>query len=88
MHVSIKIASMYLSALTATKFYFQMKKVDFKNNELDDEKADILSSCLHNVNELDLQNCKFSTKALKTISSAISKLPNSVKSLFFHYLIC
>ena len=83
MHVSIKLSIIYIAALTATKLYFQMKKVDFSGKELNDEQADILSSCLHNVNELDLQNCKCSTKVLKTISSAISKLPNSVKSCFF-----
>ena len=84
MHVSIKLSIIYIAALTATKFFFQMKKVDFSGNKLDEERAVILSSCLHNVNELDLQNCEYSTKTLKTISSAISKLPNSVKSLFFH----
>ena len=65
-----------------------MKKVDFRGNKLDDEKADILSSCLHNVNELDFRNCEYSKKALNTISSAISKVYNSVKSCFFRNPIC
>jgi len=43
----------------------------------------ILSTCLHNIEELDVQFCEITTRGFENFSAAISKSPNPVYYLFF-----
>ena len=59
-----------------------MKKFDFGSVKLDDEKASILSSCIHNIDELHIGTCQFSINGIKSISTAIQLRPKPVKFIW------
>ena len=40
---------------------------------MDDEKASILSNCLDNIEELDLEECKISTRGMQSLCKAIDR---------------
>ena len=48
-----------------------MSKLDLGWNRVDDDAADCLSSCIHNLEELDLSDCQLTTRGIKQLSNAI-----------------
>jgi len=54
-----------------------MKKIDFNVSELDDEKAEMLSTCLHNVKMLKLR--KLTLEGTRRMSNAINQASKPVK---------
>jgi len=48
-----------------------MKEVDISWNELDDDMTEILSTCLHNVEELCVRKCQLTPTGIETIFNAI-----------------
>ena len=48
-----------------------MKKVDLSGTNLDDEKVAILSTCIHNVEVLNVSKCELTTNGLQCIAKAI-----------------
>ena len=55
-----------------------MKKLDLSGNNLGDDGASHISTCLSKIEELDIGECKISASGIKSISDAISKLPEPV----------
>ena len=50
-----------------------MKKLNLSGNELDDETADVLSTCLFNIEVLNIGNCLMTKRGLEKICEAIRK---------------
>ena len=50
-----------------------MKEVDLSGTNLDDEKAAILSTCLHNVEVLNVSKCELTTNGIQCIAKAIKQ---------------
>ncbi|CAK8688547.1 unnamed protein product [Clavelina lepadiformis] len=62
-----------------------MKKLDLHDNDLGDDGASHISTCLSKIEELDISWCKISASGIKSISDAISKLPEPMKKLDLHH---
>ncbi|CAK8688529.1 unnamed protein product [Clavelina lepadiformis] len=58
-----------------------MKKLNLYDNNLGDRGASHISTCLSKIEELDIGKCKISASGIKSISDAISKLPEPMKKL-------
>ncbi|CAK8688615.1 unnamed protein product [Clavelina lepadiformis] len=58
-----------------------MKKLNLWDNNLGDDGASHISTCLSKIEELDIGHCKISASEIKSISDAISKLPEPMKNL-------
>ena len=56
-----------------------MQKVDLSSNKLDDEKAEILSTAVHNIDELIVPRGRFTTIVIKSIYNEIKRKPNPVR---------
>ena len=50
-----------------------MKEVNLSGTNLDDEKAAILSTCLHNVEVLNVSECELTTNGIHCIAKAIEQ---------------
>ena len=50
-----------------------MKEVDLSGTNLDDEKAAILSTCLHNVEVLNVSKCELTANGIQYIAKAIEQ---------------
>ena len=61
-----------------------MKEVDLSGHDLNDEKVTILSSCIHNVEGLNISLCKFSAVGLEKILDAIDK--KTIPVIYFSFL--
>jgi len=48
-----------------------LKKLDISFNKLTDENAELISSCVHNIEELDISGCQLTTCGLEKICSGI-----------------
>ncbi|CAK8688535.1 unnamed protein product [Clavelina lepadiformis] len=59
----------------------KMKKLVLYDNDLGDDGASHISTCLSKIEELDIGRCKISAYGIKSISDAISKLPEPEHSL-------
>ncbi|CAK8688624.1 unnamed protein product [Clavelina lepadiformis] len=58
-----------------------MKKLNFFNSNLGDDEASHISTCLSKIEELDISLCNISASGVKSISDAISKLPEPIHCL-------
>ncbi|CAK8688620.1 unnamed protein product [Clavelina lepadiformis] len=58
-----------------------IKKINISNNILGDDGASHISTCLSKIEELHIGRCKISASGIKSISDAISKLPEPMKKL-------
>ncbi|CAK8688629.1 unnamed protein product [Clavelina lepadiformis] len=58
-----------------------MKKLNIRCNNLGDDGAFHISTCLSKIEELDIGECKISASGIKSISDAISKLPEPIRYL-------
>ncbi|CAK8688548.1 unnamed protein product [Clavelina lepadiformis] len=54
---------------------YKMKKLDLYSNNLGDDGASHISTCLSKIEELDISWCKIRASGIKSISDVISKLP-------------
>jgi len=50
-----------------------MKRVDLGWNKLEDDMTALLSTCLHNIEELFVSCCQLTARGIENISVAISK---------------
>ena len=53
------------------EFYFQMKGIDLSRTKLNDDKAAILSTCLQNVEVLNVSECELTANGIQSIANAI-----------------
>ena len=60
-----------------------MHKVDFSSNNLDDEKAETLSTSVNNIDELIVAGCQLTTNGIKSICYEVKRRPNSVRYNIF-----
>ncbi|CAK8688618.1 unnamed protein product [Clavelina lepadiformis] len=58
-----------------------LKKINISNNNLGDDEASHISTCLSNIEKLRIGKCKISASGIKSISDAISKLPEPIRYL-------
>ena len=56
-----------------------MHKVDLSFNNLDDEKAEKLSTAVHNIDELIVVGCQLTTNGIKSICNEVKRRPNPVR---------
>ena len=56
-----------------------MQKVDLRFNTLDDEKAEILSTAVQNIDELIIAGCRLTTTGIKSICNEVKRRPNPVR---------
>ena len=56
-----------------------MHKVDLSSNNLDDEKAEKLSTAVNNIDELIVAGCQLTTNGIKSICNEIKRRPNPVR---------
>ena len=56
-----------------------MQKVDLSSNNLNDEKAVILSTAVHNIDELIVAGCQLTTNGIKSICNEVERRPNPVR---------
>ena len=56
-----------------------MQKVDLSFNTLDDEKAEILSTAVQNIDELIIAGCQLTTIGIKNICNEVKRRPNPVR---------
>ena len=56
-----------------------MKEIDISGYELDDEKGAILSTYLHNIEVLNISNCKLTATEIKHIVNAIERRQTPVQ---------
>ena len=56
-----------------------MKKMSLRGIKIDNYKAKVLSTCAHNISELDIASCQLSSNGIKEISAAIKLLSKPVK---------
>ncbi|XP_076812212.1 uncharacterized protein LOC143459118 [Clavelina lepadiformis] len=68
-------------AATINKLPESMKKLNLRDNNLGDDAASHISTCLSKIEELDIGQCNISASGIKSISDAISKLPEPMKKL-------
>ncbi|CAK8688550.1 unnamed protein product [Clavelina lepadiformis] len=61
-----------------------MKKLVLSFNNLGDDGASHIATCLSKIEELDIVKCNISASGIKSISDAISKLPEPMKKLDLH----
>ena len=61
-----------------------MKEVDLSGHVLNDEKVAILSSCIHNVEGLNIGSSKISAGGLKKILDAVDK--KTIPVIYFSFL--
>ena len=59
-----------------------MKEVDLSGAKLDDEKAAILSTCLQNVEVLNVSKCELTTNGIQCIAEAIEQKSAQVLILY------
>ncbi|CAK8688539.1 unnamed protein product [Clavelina lepadiformis] len=57
----------------------EMKKLNLHDNDLGDDGASHISTCLSKIEKLNIGRCEISASGIKSISDAISKLPEPVK---------
>jgi len=50
-----------------------MVKVDLSAITLSDDKTVILSSCMHNIDELNVSGCELTTRGIENIAAGIQK---------------
>ncbi|XP_076814454.1 NACHT, LRR and PYD domains-containing protein 5-like isoform X2 [Clavelina lepadiformis] len=84
LHISkCKISAFGIKSISdaISKLPEPMKKLDLHNNDLGDDGASHISTCLSKIEELDIGYCKISASGIKSISDAISKLPEPMKKL-------
>ena len=55
------------------------EKVDLSFNKLDDEKVEILSTAVLNIDELIVARDRFTTIGIKSICNEINRKPNPVR---------
>ena len=60
-----------------------MHKVDLSSNDLDDEKAEKLSTAVNNIDELIVAGCQLTTNGIKSICNEIKRRPNQVRYNIF-----
>ncbi|CAK8688610.1 unnamed protein product [Clavelina lepadiformis] len=60
---------------------FTMKKLHLDHNNLGDDGASHISTCLSKIKELRIGRCKIRASGIKSISDAISKLPEPIDRL-------
>ena len=60
-----------------------MHKVDLSFNNLDDEKAEKLSTAVNNIDELIVAGCKLTTNGIKSICNKVKRRPNPVRYNIF-----
>ncbi|CAK8688634.1 unnamed protein product [Clavelina lepadiformis] len=58
-----------------------MKKLSLRGYDLGDDRASHISTCLSKIEELHIRLCNISASGIKSISDAISKLPEPMKKL-------
>jgi len=51
-----------------------MKRVVLSENKLDDDMTAILSTCLHNIEELYVRDCLLTARGIENISDAMRKI--------------
>jgi len=51
------------------------------NNKLDEDRVAILSTCLHNIEVLNIKACQLTTREIENISAAIGSLPQPVNTI-------
>ena len=56
-----------------------MHKVDLSSNNLDDEKAETLSTAVNNIDELIVAGCQLTTNGIKSICNEVKRRPNPVR---------
>ena len=54
-------------------FNFQIKEVDLSGANLDDQKAAIFSTCLHNIEVLNVSECELTAHGIMCIARAIGR---------------
>ena len=66
---------------------FQIKKVDFggdrifNDNVITDDSSAILSTCLQNIEELNIAGCKLTTRGIVNICNGIKRLSVPVREI-------
>ena len=67
-----------------------MKSLNLNGNEIGDEGAKCLSTCIHNIDELEIAKCDITKLGIESLSKAIQKkiLPvnNNFLRLCFNFL--
>ena len=56
-----------------------MHKVDLSSNNLNDEKAETLSTAVNNIDELIVAGCQLTTNGIKSICNEVKRRPNPVR---------
>ena len=56
-----------------------MHKVYLSSNNLDDEKAETLSTAVNNIDELIVAGCQLTTNGIKSICNEVKRRPNPVR---------
>ena len=56
-----------------------MHKVDLSSNNLDDEKAEKLSTAVNNIDELIVAGCQLTTNGIKSICNEVKRRSNPVR---------
>ena len=57
-----------------------MKEVDLSGTHFDDEIAAILSTCVHNIEVLNVSECKLTTNEIECIANAITQRSTPVSN--------
>ena len=59
-----------------------MKNVNLRDNVLKDDCVAIISTCLHNIEELCVWSCQLTARGIEILSDAIKRLHVSVKEIW------
>ena len=59
-----------------------MKNVDLGNNVLKDDSVAAISTCLHNIEELNLMFCQLTARGIEIRSGAIKRLHVPVREIW------
>ena len=54
-------------------FYFQMKGINLSRTKLSDDGAAILSTCMQNIEVINISECELTTNGIQSISKAIEQ---------------
>ena len=57
-----------------------MKEVDLSGINLDDDKAASLAACVHNIEVLNISDCKLTTNGIQCIAEAIEQRSTPVRN--------
>ena len=63
-------------------FLLQLKSLNLNRNEIGDEGAKCLSTCIHNINELTIPKCDITKLGIESLSKAIQKMTSPVNNNF------